>query len=306
LKREVARNHSTYQLINLSTYQLINLSTSQQVNESTSLSLLYTLQIADTILIHAQRLSEWCGHGPVLEQDIALTNIALDHIGATRSLYQHAAEQYNALPSEVREELFTSPALQQAVAAKGKAEEDDLAYLRDAWDFHNVLLAEQPNGDWAYTIARSFFLDLYNYHFYSALRQSNDPALAAIAEKSLKEVTYHLKWSSEWVIRLGDGTEESSDRMQQAINDRWAFTGELFIASPADQAALAAGIGPDPATIKPLWEARVAEIFAEAGMTTPAAKWMQQGGKTGLHSEHLGYILAEMQYMQRAYPGMEW
>jgi len=283
-----------------------NLSTYQPINLSTSHPLLYTLQIADTLLIHAQRLGEWCGHGPILEQDIALTNMALDHIGATRSLYQHAAAQYNAMPEDAREEIFTSPALQQAVTAKGKAEEDDLAYLRDAWDFHNVLLAEQLNEDWAYTVARSFFLDAFNFYFYTALQRSSDLTLAAIAEKSLKEVTYHLKWSSEWIIRLGDGTEESSARMQQAINDRWAYTGELFIASPADQAAQAGGYGPDPAALKPLWDARVAQIFSEAGMTIPAGKWMQQGGKEGVHTEHLGYILAEMQYMQRTYPGMEW
>jgi ring-1,2-phenylacetyl-CoA epoxidase subunit PaaC len=281
------------------------MTTSQQVSEPVS-RLHYTLQIADTILIHAQRLSEWCGHGPILEQDIALTNTALDHIGASRSLFQHAADLYNALGEEERTAVFTSPALDQSFAAKGRAEEDDLAYLRDAWDFRNVLLAEQPNEDWAYTVARSFFLDAFNYYFYMALRQSSDTALAAIAEKSLKEVTYHLKWSSEWVIRLGDGTEESSARMQQAINDRWAFTGELFIPSAADGAALSGGYGPDLADLQALWEGRVASVFSEAGMKTPPGKWMQQGGKTGIHSEHLGYILAEMQYMQRAYPGMSW
>ncbi len=266
----------------------------------------YTLQIADTILIQAQRLGEWCGHGPILEQDIALTNTALDHIGAARSLYQHAADQYNALSETERAEIFTSPALQTAIAAKGKAEEDDMAYLRDAWDFHNVLLVEQPNEDWAYTVARSFFLDAFHYFFYSALQRSSDPALAAVAEKSLKEVTYHLKWSSEWIIRLGDGTEESSARMQEAINNRWAFTGELFQSSEADRAAVAGGYGPDLAGLKPLWDSRVASVLSEAGMQLPAGTWMQQGGKTGTHTEHLGYILAEMQYMQRAYPGMEW
>lgn len=275
------------------------------MNASTS-QLLYTLQIADTILIHAQRLGEWCGHGPILEQDIALTNTALDHIGAARSLYQYAAELFNALPDEERDVVFTSPALQQAVAAKGNAEEDDLAYLRDAWDFRNVLLAEQPNEDWAYTVARSFFLDTFNYHFYTALQHSSDSALAAVAEKSLKEVTYHLKWSSEWVIRLGDGTEESSARMQGAINNRWAYTGELFNPSEADVFALEAGFGVDLSALKPLWEAHVAEVFEQAGIRTTDVKWMQQGGKQGTHSEHLGYILAEMQYMQRAYPGMAW
>ena len=268
--------------------------------------LAYTLQIADTILIHAQRLSEWCGHGPILEQDIAITNTALDHIGAARSLYQQAAAQYNALSSDERSAEFTSPAFDQAVASKERVEEDDIAYLRDAWDFKNVLLAEQPNEDWAYTVARSFFIDAFNYYFYTALQGSSDAHLAAVAEKSLKEVTYHLKWSSEWVIRLGDGTMESKARMQQAISERWAFTGELFEPSEADKAALAGGYGVDLALIKHQWQERVAYIFAEATLELPANAWMQKGGKTGQHTEHLGYILAEMQYLQRAYPGMDW
>lgn len=282
-------------------------STSQQVNESTQ-HLGYILQIADTVLIHAQRLGEWCGHGPILEQDIALTNTSLDHIGATRSLYQHAATLFNALPAETQDAVFTSPALDTRRGAGGAEgiTEDDLAFLRDAWDFRNVLLAEQPNEDWAYTIARCFFLDTFNYYFYSALRNSTDTALAAVAEKSLKEVTYHLKWSSEWIIRLGDGTEESAARMQQAVNDRWAYTGELFTPSEADTAALEGGYGVDLTAIQPDWDAHVARIFAEAGLTAPKIGWMQRGGKQGTHSEHLGYILAEMQYMQRTYPGMEW
>ncbi len=282
-------------------------STSQPVNEST-LRLTYVLQLADTILIHAQRLSEWCGHGPILEQDIALTNTSLDHIGATRSLYQHAATLFNALPAETQAAFFTSPALDARRIAAGAdgVTEDDLAFLRDSWDFRNVLLAEQPNEDWAYTMARCFFIDTFNYHFYTSLRNSSDPALAAVAEKSLKEVTYHLKWSSEWVIRLGDGTEESAARMQQAVNDRWAYTGKLFVASEADEAALAGGYGVDLAAVKVDWDAHVARIFEEANIKTPHVGWMQRGGKQGTHSEHLGYMLAEMQYMQRTYPGMEW
>ena len=268
--------------------------------------LTYTLQIADTILIHAQRLGEWCGHGPILEQDIALTNIALDHIGATRSLYQHAAGLFNALPEAEGSEYFTSPALQSAVAAKGSAEEDDLAFLRDAWDFRNVLLAEQPNEDWAYTVARCFFLDAYNYFFYAALQNSSDAALAAVAEKSLKEATYHLKWSSEWIIRLGDGTEESAARMQGAINDRWPYIGELFTPSAADTWALEAGAGADLSAVRLQWDERVRTILEEGNLKVPAGTWMHRGGKEGIHSEHLGYILAEMQYMQRAYPGMQW
>ena len=268
--------------------------------------LLYTLQIADTILIHAQRLGEWCGHGPILEQDIALTNTALDHLGAARSLYQYAAEQYNSLSESDKQEVFSSPALSQVRVTRDQVEEDDLAYLRDSWDFHNVLLVEQENDDWAYTIAKCFFLDTFNFYFYTALQNSTDSLLASVAEKSLKEVSYHLKWSSEWVIRLGDGTLESQVRMQQAVNDRWAFTGELFQASETDTIALRQSYGVDLNAIKPLWEARVSQVLQMAGIQIPENQWMQEGGKKGMHSEHLGYVLAEMQYLQRAYPGMEW
>lgn len=282
----------------------------------------YVLQIADNALIIGHRISEWCGHGPILEQDIALTNTALDHIGQARSLYQHAANLFNALPEAVKAEVFTAPALdtkmrmpQPAVAGTNEPinqstnqpiTEDDLAYLRDAWDFRNALLLEQPNEDWAYTVARSFFYDAFQVDFYRALLNSSDTALAAVAEKSLKEATYHLRWSSEWVIRLGDGTEESSARMQQAINERWAYTGEFFIPSAADKAALEGGYGVDLEAIKQQWEARVDAVLEEATLKKPAGGWMQRGGKEGTHSEHLGYILAEMQYLQRTYPGMEW
>jgi ring-1,2-phenylacetyl-CoA epoxidase subunit PaaC len=279
--------------------------TNPQIDQSTN-QLNYVLQIADNALITGQRLSEWCGHGPILEQDIAITNIALDHIGTARTLCKYAAEIYNSLSPAEQQAAFTSPMLTQAYVHNGKLGEDDIAYLRDAWDFKNVLLTEQPNGDWAYTIARAFFTDTFNYYCYEALQAGNDETIAAVAEKALKEVTYHLKWSSEWVIRLGDGTEESHARMQRAINDRWAYTGELTTPSPADTAMQNAGIGIDLAAIKQQWHYHVRSIIEEATLTVPEEAWMQQGGKTGTHTEHLGYILAEMQYMQRAYPGMEW
>lgn len=268
--------------------------------------LLYTLQIADNALILGHRISEWCGHGPILEQDIAITNTALDHLGQARSLYQYAATIFNALPAEEKNNIFSSPVLQQNVAAGSIIDEDDLAYLRDGWDFRNTLLVEQPNKDWAYTIARSFFYDSFSYYFYTELQKSKDETLAAIAEKSLKEVTYHIRWSSEWVIRLGDGTEESHQRMQDAINERWAYTGELLTMSAVDKAALQHGYGVDLEAIRHLWQARVNTVIAEAGLTLPTTKWMQEGGKDGRHTEHLGYILAELQFMQRAYPNMEW
>ena len=264
------------------------------------------LQIADNALIIGHRLSEWCVHGPILEQDIALTNMSLDHLGQARSLYQYAADLYNTLPAAQKNQLFTSTALQTKVSAAQTIQEDDLAFLRDAWDFKNVLLVEQTNKDWAYTIARAFFYDAFNYLYYTALLQSNDETIAAIAQKSLKEVTYHLRWSSEWVIRLGDGTTHSHHKMQQAINDLWPFTGELFIPSPADDAALADGYGANIAALKSAWLQRVSNILTEATLQVPKTTWMQQGGKVGTHTEHLGFVLAELQFMQRAYPNMQW
>jgi ring-1,2-phenylacetyl-CoA epoxidase subunit PaaC len=277
----------------------------QPINQSIN-QLIHSLQIADNALINGHRLSEWCGHGPVLEQDIALANIGLDHIGQARSLFQYAADQCNALPSNQKNDLFASPVLKDKITKGELIDEDDLAYLRDGWDFKNVLLVEQPNGDWAYTVARSFFLDAFNYEFFTALQDSKDQTLAAIAEKSLKEVTYHRRWSSEWMIRLGDGTEESKRRLQQAVNERWMFTGELFKTSDADQAMAAEGIGVDLEAIRSKWQSYVISIANEATISLPENNWMQEGGKKGVHSEHLGFLLAEMQFMQRAYPGMEW
>ncbi len=243
----------------------------------------YTLQIADNALILGHRLSEWCGHGPILEQDIAITNIALDLIGQARSLYQYAAE----------------------VEGKGRTE-DDLAYLRIGTQFRNTLLVEQPKGNFGTTIVRQFLFDAFHFAFYQELCNSKDETLAAVAKKSLKEVTYHLRFSSEWVIRLGDGTAESHEKMQTALNDLWAYTGELFKASDADQWALENGIGVDLEVVKKFWEEKVSEILKMATLEQPADGWMQTGGKQGRHTEHLGYILAEMQYLQRAYPGQEW
>jgi len=266
--------------------------------------LAFVLQLADNALILGHRISEWCGHGPILEQDIALTNIALDHLGQARSLFQYAADLYNALPKESQKEFISSPLLQQQSTA---ATEDSLAYLRDSWDFRNVLLTEQPNQDWAFTIARSFYYDHYAVLFYSELSKSTDLRLAAIAEKSLKEVQYHQRWSSEWVIRLGDGTTESKQKMQTAIEELWPYTGELFATSDAEK-AVAQQLHILPLEqLKTVWEENTTAVLNEATLTTQDSKaWMQSGGKEGRHSEHLGYILAEMQYMQRAYPNMEW
>lgn len=243
----------------------------------------YVLQLGDNALILSHRLSEWCGHGPVLEQDIALTNIALDLLGQARLLLTYAGE----------------------LEGQGRTE-DDLAGFRDAHQFRNVLLVEQPNGDWAHTIVRQFFFDVYHYYHYQALLQSRDERLAAIAQKAFKEVTYHLRYSSEWTIRLGDGTEESHRRMQEAVDDLWMYTGELTTPNEVERLAAEIGVGSDLTQIRPLWEAKVQEVLAEATLRLPTNHWMQSGGKDGRHTEHLGYILAEMQFMQRAYPGLQW
>jgi ring-1,2-phenylacetyl-CoA epoxidase subunit PaaC len=243
----------------------------------------YVLQLGDNALILSHRLSEWCGHGPVLEQDIALTNIALDLLGQARLLLSYAGE----------------------IEGKGRSE-DDLAYFRDAHQFRNVLLVEQPNRDWAHTIVRQFFFDAYHYYHYQALLHSADERLSAIAQKAVKEVTYHLRYSSEWTIRLGDGTEESHRRMQAAVDELWMFTGELTTPNEVEKQAAATGVGPDLAEIRSLWEAKVGDVLREATLQVPSNRWMQSGGKDGRHTEHLGYILAEMQFLQRAYPGLTW
>lgn len=243
----------------------------------------YTLHLADNALIIGHRNSEWCGHGPILEQDIAISNIALDFIGQARNFYQYAAE----------------------LSGNG-ATEDSLAYLRDVIDFKNVLITELPNGDWAQTTLRQFLFSTYQYYFYQQLTHAKDNQLAAIAAKSLKEVTYHLRWSSEWVIRLGDGTTESNERIHHALNEIWNFTGELFLPAPYENEMLDQGVGVDLKIVQQNWLQKVTEVFTEATLTIPEKSWAQQGGKQGIHTEHLGFILAEMQFLQRAYPGASW
>jgi ring-1,2-phenylacetyl-CoA epoxidase subunit PaaC len=238
----------------------------------------YILHLADNSLILGQRNSEWCGHGPVLEQDIAITNISLDLIGQARNFYQHAA----------------------TLISNG-ATEDSLAYLRKEREYKNLLLVEQPNGDWAQTILRQYLFSQYQYFLFQQLQNSKDEQIAAIAAKSFKEVAYHLRWSREWVIRLGDGTEESHNRMQKAIDELWRYTGEMFMHADYEKET-----GIDFNNIKKDWSVKVSEVLAEAALTVPEKIFMQSGGKSGSHTEHLGYILAELQYLQRTYPGCEW
>lgn len=266
----------------------------------------YVLQLADNALIYGHRLAEWCGHGPVLEQDIALTNIGLDYIGQCRSFYQHAAALINELDTAEKQDLFLSVQLQDKVKNGEQLDEDDLAYLRDGWDYRNIILLEQPIGNWATTIARAFFFDIFQHLYYTELQKSKDVQLAAIAEKSLKEITYHKRWSIEWLIRLGDGTEESHNKMQEAINDMWPYTGEMFNMSESEQATADNGIAVDAAGLKDAWHKEVSEYIEQATLSLPENDWMHSGGKDGKHSEHLGYILTELQFVQRAYPGMKW
>ena len=262
----------------------------------------YTLHLADDALVLGHRNSEWCAHGPVLEQDIAITNIALDLIGQARNFYQYAAQLING-----SQKAASSKAASLLVRGSGgEASEDSLAYLRDRHEFKNCLLTEQPNGDWAKTILRQFFFSVYQYFLYEKLQVSKDHQLAAIAEKSLKEVTYHLRWSSEWVIRLGDGTEESHQRMLTAIEELWLYTGELFEAASYEQHAAKEGVGVDPSSLKPKWEEKVKEVFSEATLPYPNKVSMKGGGKKGDHTEYLSSILADLQFMQRTYPNSEW
>lgn len=243
----------------------------------------YTLHLADNSLILAQRNAEWCGHGPILEQDIAITNISLDLLGQSRSFYQYAA-------------LLTGD----------QVTEDTLAYCRAEREFKNCLITELPNGDWAQTILRQFFFSTYQYLLYEKLQYGSDEQIAAIAAKAWKEVAYHLRWSSEWVIRLGDGTAESHDRIVAAIAVLWRFTGELFSPAPYEVALAGKGIAIDPATLKNDWTRKITAVFTEATLVVPEDAYMQSGGKNGIHTEQMGYILADLQYMQRAYPNCEW
>ncbi len=243
----------------------------------------YTLQIADNSLILGSRLSEWCGHGPILEQDIALTNIALDLIGQSRILYQYAAK----------------------IEGNGKTE-DSYPYLRTERQFRNILLVEQPNEDFAYTMVRQFFFDSFNFYFLNELLQSTDENLCAYAEKSIKEVRYHIRFSSEWLIRLGDGTDESHQKMQKALDDLWTYKDECMIANKLDEEMRDSGIGVNLEKVKISFDKKIDEVIKTSTLKKPEDGWSQKGGKEGLHSEYLGYILSEFQFMQRAYPGLEW
>jgi ring-1,2-phenylacetyl-CoA epoxidase subunit PaaC len=243
----------------------------------------YILGIADNALILGQRLGDLCGHGASLESDIAITNISLDLFGQVRSYFQYAAKLQG-----------------------GNATEDTIAFLRKENEYKNVLLVEQPNTDFAYTIARQFYFDVYHLLFLDQLQHSKDETLAAIAVKSIKEVKYHVRFSSDWMLRLGDGTEDSHQRIQQAVNDLWIYTDELFQVTENDIDMISQRIGVDVRLLKDAYYKQVKAVLSEATIEIPTIEYFQKGGKKGIHSEHMGFILTEMQYMQRTYPNMTW
>ncbi|MFD1063081.1 1,2-phenylacetyl-CoA epoxidase subunit PaaC [Winogradskyella litorisediminis] len=243
----------------------------------------YILGIADNSLILGQRMGELCGHGPSLETDIACTNISLDLFGQVRSYFQYAAK----------------------IAGDGRTE-DDIAMLRKEREYKNVLLVEQPNTDFAYTLGRQFLFDVYHLAFLTELEKSKDLTLSAIAKKCIKEVRYHERFSSDWIIRLGDGTDESKEKMQNAIDDLWTYTDELFHQTEADKVIVEEGIGVDVTKLKDNYYKNVSQVLEEATLQIPESKYFQKGGKEGIHTEHMGYLLADLQYMQRTYPNMEW
>lgn len=243
----------------------------------------YLVRLGDDRLVLGHRLSEWCGHGPILEEDIAMANIALDLIG-----------QANLL-------------LEQAAKAEGKGRDQDaLAYFREAVDYRNVLMVELPKGDFGFTITRQFFFSVFNYFQMEALTKSSHTDLAGIAAKALKEAKYHVRHSADWMVKLGDGTTESHQRMQQAVDDLWRFTGEMFIADDVDRQAASSRVGVDPSTLEKVWRSHVDDVLKRATLTIPETKYMQRGGREGKHTEHLGHMLTEMQIVARSFPDGKW
>jgi ring-1,2-phenylacetyl-CoA epoxidase subunit PaaC len=243
----------------------------------------YLLRHGDDRLVLGHRLSEWCGHAPILEEDIALTNIALDLIGEAALLLRLAGE----------------------IEGAGR-DEDALAYWREAIDYRNVLLVELPKGDFGFTVVRQFLFSAAAVHQLQGLSRSTIPELAGIAGKALKESRYHVRHAGEWVIRLGDGTPESHRRAQEAVDALWRYTGELFLTDDVDRTLVAAGIAPDIEALEPIWREQVSDVLARATLTIPSEPYMQRGGRVGRHTEHLGHLLAEMQILQRSNPGATW
>lgn len=243
----------------------------------------YLLRLGDNALVLGQRLGEWVAHGPELEEEMAMANFGLDYIGQARMFLGYAGE----------------------VEGAGR-DEDALAFLRDGIDYHNLLLVEQPNGDFGHTVVRQFLFEAFYQYQLEGLAQSSDERIAEIVARAIKEIAYHLRHSRQWLVRLGDGTEESHARVQAALDDLWRFTGEMFEADEIERDVAARGIGPDPARLRERWDDYLDAALAEATLSRPENDWMDSGGKQGRHTEHLGYLLADLQFLQRAYPEAQW
>lgn len=247
------------------------------------LTMRYAVRLGDDALILGHRLSEWCRNGPYLEEDLALSNVALDYIGRARMYYGYASE-----------------------LCDGEKSEDDFAFLRDCREYENLLITELPRGDFAYTLARQLVLDQFYSYFLGAMRASTDETLAAIAAKAAKETRYHLRRSTDWALRLGDGTEESHRRYQQALDALWGYIPEMFEQDELEKELAEQGIAVDTPTLQADWEKDIRAILGEATLTVPEQSWVVRGGRTGFHTEHLGHLLSELQYLQRTYPGLQW
>ena len=243
----------------------------------------YAIRLGDDALVLGHRLSEWCGNGPFLEEDLALANVALDYLGRARMFFNYAAE----------------------LAADGSTE-DTYAYTRDCREFRNLLINELPRGDFAFTMARQYLVDEFSMAFMQALCGSNDPVLAGIAEKARKEARYHLRRSTDWMLRLGDGTPESHNRLQQAMTDIWGYTQEMFEVDALEERLIKAGIAVDVAALRQAWSSSVSETLAQATIEQPRDDWSVSGGRRGIHTEDLGHMLSELQFLQRAYPAQQW
>lgn len=244
----------------------------------------YILRLADDRLILGHRLSEWCGHGPILEEDIALANVALDNIGHAASLYEYAAE----------------------LEGKGR-HRDEIVYFRNDVDYKNIKMVELPKGDYGFTIARQFLFSTYSYFLYEILQQADDEQFSGIVQKHFKEIKYHLRHSRKWVLRLGDGTEESHKRIQDAFNELWTYTGEFFYMDETDDIMISERLGVDLEQVRTKWKTLVTEVLEEATIGVPGFdQFMASGGRKGLHTEHLGPLLAEMQHLRRSYPDAQW
>ncbi len=253
------------------------------MNDARQALLDFVVAQADDAMVLGQRLSEWCSNAPYLEEDLALTNVALDYVGRAKMFYEYASKLEG-----------------------GKRSADDIAFMRDGRDFRNLLIMELPIGDFAFSMARQFLVDVFNLEYMALLQQSSDAEVAAIAGKAVKESRYHLRRSHEWVLRLGDGTDESHARMQKALDELWGYIDELFVNTDAEVALIKEGVAIDRALLRDSWSKQVEAVLQEATLNKPGVEWTVTGGRQGIHTEHFGHMLAEMQFLQRAYPGLEW